>query len=371
MESTVKKILLPHLLSALFVSVLILTLAFILRPVAPFSRPVSDELKTLQQLNLNPQDAFQSQLYHEMARTLTGPDSVRYFELWRQLVSEAGSERLLEQKQYQQRLAYRKSFSSLLWMYVKFVFVFLIVMAATYYGVQTLGLYFFVRRQQMRPPDFYRLFFLLRQWLIRSDGKLLTDALRVLIRIGARAMFFLLFFAPAYVVAYSLKSDFTSQSILFLIVLGVLTNGLLITYATKFYHFLLNESQKGYVRTAIVKNLSNDYQFKGKNGIAPHQIFALKKQFKGHVLQHIYMNSAFQYVATFKEQAAFVISSLVIIEMALNIHGHLSYELLQQLLYRNFDQALYMVLGLYLLVKATEIFTDFLVLKKRQRLEKG
>jgi hypothetical protein len=49
---------------------------------------------------------------------------------------------------------------------------------------------------------------------------------------------------------------------------------------------------------------------------------------------------------------------LIIIEMALNIQGHLCYELLQTLLYKQYDVAMTIVLGIFLLVKVTEMLVD-------------
>ena len=363
-----KRIVSKHLYSILVVSLLLLLTVFMLRPAPPAEQKISPEFKQLQELNLNPEDRFQATLFKEMARTLAGKDSSRYLALWKKLTTAKSTGDVISEKEWALRQTYRKPLGQLLWMYIKFILIFLIVMSLTYYGVQTLGLYLFIRHQQMNPPQLYQFFFLLRRWLVtpewRTYLRLLTSGSVLL---GKSLLYFLLF-APAYVVAYSMKTDFTSQSLLFLILLGGLTNGVLITYAYKFYHLLLNESKKGYVRTAIVKNLHNEYRFKGKEGLRWRQVLALKKHFKGHVLQHIYMNSAFQYLPAFKEQAAFVITSLVIIEMALNIHGHLSYELLQQLLYRNFDLALLIVLGLYWLVKGTELFTDLLIFKQQQKL---
>ncbi len=51
-------------------------------------------------------------------------------------------------------------------------------------------------------------------------------------------------FAPAYVIAYSFKTRIDTDSLLFMIVLGVVSNGLLINYANKFYAFLAAESRK-------------------------------------------------------------------------------------------------------------------------------
>ena len=82
------------------------------------------------------------------------------------------------------------------------------------------------------------------------------------------------------------------------------------------------------------------------------------KKFPGHVFQHIFSNARYQYVATFKEQASFLISGLVIIEMALNIQNHLCYELLQSLLFQQFAISLLIVLGIFFVLKATEILVD-------------
>ena len=365
-----KRIVLRHLYSLGLVTFLLLLSAYLLKPSNKV-QPLPDVLlQKLMQLHLDSNDPFQETLFKEMMRTFAGSDSSKYLTCWQQLKSLEKRENIVAQKEVARRLAYRKSLWQIFFMFLKFLFIFILVMAITYYGVQTLGLYLFIRKKQMRPPTLYQWFYLLRQWINKPAKFLIYDWLKLSALLLLKAIFYLLLFSPAYVLAYSFKSDFTSGSFLFFIVLAVFTNGLLIIYTFKFYHFLLNESRKGYVRTAIVKNLNNDYRIGRKRAIQWKQLLALKKRFKGHVLQHIYLNSTFQYLSTFKEQAAFLITSLVIIEMALNIHGHLSYELLQQLLYGNFDLALVIVLSLYFIVKATELFSDWLIFKWQQKLEK-
>lgn len=87
------------------------------------------------------------------------------------------------------------------------------------------------------------------------------------------------------------------------------------------------------------------------------------------MFDHIFSNAAHQYLPTIKEQASFLISGLIIIEMALNIHGHLSYEMLRQLLYRNYSIVAVIILFIFYTVKATEIVADYLVFRGNEKLE--
>jgi ABC-type dipeptide/oligopeptide/nickel transport system permease component len=79
-----------------------------------------------------------------------------------------------------------------------------------------------------------------------------------------------------------------------------------------------------------------------------------------HVFHHILLNARYQFLPTLKEHASYLISGLIIIEMALNIQGHLCYELLQNVLYRDYEVVLFIMLGIFLVVKATEIVVDTL-----------
>ncbi len=250
----------------------------------------------------------------------------------------------------------------LLILYVKFILIYILVMGSTYYGVQTLGVFRFILQNQNRPALLIRAFNLVNN--MDSKSRILTiiktnfQALFLVGQAILKSIAYLVLFSPAYVIAYSLKTKFDTDSTLFMILLGIISNGLLITYTNKFYTFLKAESRKGYVETAVVKNLVNDYSFK-KIGLS--LIFARKKKFPNHVFNHIYINARHQYLSTLKEQAAFLISGLIIIEMALNIHNHLSYELLQNLLYENYLIVLIVLFAIYLTVKTTEIFVDYLI----------
>ncbi len=248
-------------------------------------------------------------------------------------------------------------FLQILWMYLKFVLVYGIVMVLTYYGVQTLGVWRFVRKKQ-RSSAFQK----------HSPGNLFHTLLFPVRKVIKGIIYFILF-CPAYVTAYSIRTEFNTDTVFFMVILGVISNGLLIMYTNKFYTFLVSESRKGYVDTALVKNLHASYSHDKRDGISYRAIFRPVKRFGGHVFGHIFKNAHFQYISTLKEQASFLITGLIIIEMALNIHGHLSYEMLRQILYKNFDIVIIIILCIFYTVKLTEIITDFIMHKESLRYE--
>jgi len=238
-------------------------------------------------------------------------------------------------------------FLDLLIMYGQFLLIYVIVLALTWYGVQTLAVLRFTYR--------------------RGAAKPLPRGARYAIGIAA-GIGALLLFCPAYVIAYAIRTEFNTDTAIFMILLGTVSNGVLITYANKFYSFLTAESRKGYVDTAIVKNCNARYDY-GPNGIPLGRIFSVRKKFPGQVFDHIFSNARYQYLPTIKEQASFLISGLIIIEMALNIHGHLSYEMLRQMLYRNYSIVAVIILLIFYTVKGTEIVADWLVWRENKRLE--
>lgn len=237
-------------------------------------------------------------------------------------------------------------------MYVKFLAVYVVVMLLTYYGVQTIGVWRFCRSRReatQAPSAAGRMKRLMRKALLLSAS--------------------LVLFSPAYVIAYSIRTEINTDTVFFMALLGVISNGLLMVYANKFYAFLVAESRRGYVETALVKNLRNSYDRRSKEGIPLRAILRPRKRFDGHVFGHIFENARFQYIPTLKEQASFLISGLIIIEMALNIHGHLSYEMLRQMLYRNYDIVIAIVLAIFWTVKATEVFADITVHRESRKYE--
>ncbi len=243
------------------------------------------------------------------------------------------------------------------WMYLQFILIYGLVLLCTYYGTQTLGLYRFIMFKQKRSSFVRRAIRALAR-PGKNPARRLGFAVFLLGIALLKGILFLALFSPAYVIAYSLKSTFDTDSVLFMIVLGVVSNGLLVTYGNKFFTLLVHESRKGYVETAVVKNLNATYGWRTATGVSLRALLAPRKAFPGHVLHHLFLNARYQYIPTMKEHASFLITGLIIIEMALNIQGHISYELLQQMLYRHYDVAILIMAGMFLLVKATEIIVD-------------
>jgi len=244
-------------------------------------------------------------------------------------------------------------FFKLMGMYLKFLFIYMLVMILTYYAVQTVGSLIFITRKQTFEASRSVIAGKARfQWIGRQTLTLSAS---------------FLLFSPAYVIAYSIRTEFNTDSLPFLVMLGVISNGLLIMYATKFHTFLVAESRKGYVETALAKNLKASWQWNTKNGIALKSLLKPVKDFKGHLFDPIYRNARYQYLSSIREQAAYVITGLIIIEMALNIHGHLSYEMLRQLLYKNYSVVVMIVLCIFYTVKFTEVAADYLTWRENRK----
>ena len=256
-----------------------------------------------------------------------------------------------------------QSVASLSGMYLDFIFVYILVLLVSYYATQTLALYSFIQYKQQKSSY---LVCAVRQ--LRLIGEKIRSGISPLKEAGRCIVFILkacikgaaslVLFAPTYIIVYSLKSTVETGDWMLMIVLAVISNGLLINYAHKFYTFLLTESKKGYVETAAVKELNNSYEWNVPGGITVRSLFHWKKNYSSHVLQHVYMNARYQYIPTMKQYASFLITGLVIIEMALNIQGHLCYELLQDILNYRYETALVIMFGIFLVVKGTEILVD-------------
>jgi hypothetical protein len=239
----------------------------------------------------------------------------------------------------------------LLGMYAGFLIIYIFVMALTYYGVQTMASFRFIYKKRLAAMP-------------SAGHKVRRGTVAFLAGLGA-----LLLFCPAYVIAYSIRTEFNTDTVVFMVLLGVISNGVLITYANKFYAFLVAEGRKGYVDSAVVKNLNAGYRFHSADGVSLASVLSPVKKFRGHVFDHIFRNARYQYLATIKEQASFLITGLIIIEMALNIHGHLNYEMLRQLLYRNYSIVAAIMLLIFYTVKMTELFADYLIYRENLKYE--
>lgn len=258
-------------------------------------------------------------------------------------------------------------------MYAQFILVYVLVMLLTYYGAQTLGVLRFVHMKQHRESPLERIA-AIRQSVRTNQVSLPVAFIRyagTLLHGVIKAVWLFVLFSPAYVIAYSIKTEFSTDSLLFMAVLGVVSNGLLINYANRFFTLLVTESRKGYVETAMVKNLLHSYEWDTRDGISRRAVFRPNKEFPSHVFQHIFLNARHQFRLTLKEHASFLITGLVIIEMALNIQGHLSYEMLKNVLFRQYDIVLAIILGIFILVKATEIAVDVRAARDERRYGGG
>ena len=242
-------------------------------------------------------------------------------------------------------------------MYLQFVAVYLVTLLLTSVAARSLAVLTFVSAKQGGGSAPTRL---LRLVLERrgADGRML---LRLLLRAAGSAVAGFILFSPAYVVAYALKGRIDTGSILFMILLAVFTNGVLINYATRFFNLLTAESRKGYVDTARVKNLRAGWGWNSPHGLPLRLLWRPREFATGHIFQQIYLQARFQLVPALKEHASFLITGLIIIEMALNIQGHLGYELLQNILYRRYDVVVTILFGMFLLVKLTELAVDWRV----------
>ncbi len=193
-----------------------------------------------------------------------------------------------------------------------------------------------------------------------------NKAVKVFIKGLLKTIAYFIIFSPSYVVAYSFKGSSISDSFPFFIFLAIFTNGLLINYSYRFYSLLKAESKKGYVDTAIVKGLNNNYDDK---------VFTLKnlikfnKDFEGHIFNHIYQNANYQNILNIKELSALLITGIVIIEMALNIQGYLCYEMLQNILYKHYDVVIFIVILIFTTVKITELYADLKYIKMTRKYE--
>lgn len=239
-------------------------------------------------------------------------------------------------------------------MYAGFLAVFFTVMVLTYFAARALAVWKFIAWRQGRASY-------LRRYLAAVESRGLSGAfLRadLLVKSALKGAASLLLFAPAYVIAYSFRTSLDTESVFFLVPLAVISNGVLINYANHLFALLVAESRKGYVETAVVKGLGSSYVWDGPGGLRRAAVFFPVRAARAHVFSAIYANARLQFIPSMKEHAAFVVTGIVIIEMALNIKGHLCYALLQHMLFREFDLAIAIVFAIFLTVKLTEAFVD-------------
>lgn len=348
---------LEHIIILLFVGMIMLSLSFILDMNKKQSANLYEKStvgKILAQDFVDIKDPFHRALLKDISTIYFSDNEALQDSIQNGIGKEreAALYKRLQESSREKKLTITALFS-ILGMYIKFLFTFCIVLAITYYGVVTLGSYMFIKSQQEKFNRNHS----------KPTDKVKSISLKIL-----KYCFVFITFCPAYVLAYSVKTEFSTAGIIFMIILSVGSNGLLFTYANKFLAFLKSESRKGYVATAVVKNVNSNYE-NSDLGIKIKDIFKLRKHFKNHIFDTIYKNAHYQYISTLKEQAAFLITGLIIIEMALNMHGFLSYEMLRQLLYENYSIVLLIVFLIFFTVKIVDIIADFLRLVQEKELD--
>ncbi len=247
-------------------------------------------------------------------------------------------------------------------MYLQFALVYLVVLVLVYLAAQRIGIYRFVKMKQRRESYLEQGVEMLQAYREKPETPGTRNQVRSIVILFGKAigkgLLAVIFFSPAYVIAYSLKTTFDTSSLLFMALLGIVSNGVLVHTANRFTSLLTSESQKGYVQTAAVKGLRTSYEWNTVEGIPVQSLVRIRGAFRSHVFSHIFLNARFQFIPALKEHASFLVTGLIIIEMALNIQGHLCYELLQQILYGQYDVACAIVFSIFLTVKTTEIVID-------------
>ncbi len=258
-------------------------------------------------------------------------------------------------------------------MYFSFLLACTLALLCTLYAARTIALYRFIAVKQGRESLLRLLYGHLRsreesRWRGRSLAFLARAAV-LLAGAAAKGVVMVVLFAPAYVIGYALKTQFETGGVAYMILLGVISNGLLVMYANRFFTLLVSESRKGYVETAVAKGLSRVWRWNRPGGVPLASLFRIRQRFPSHVLGHIYLNARYQYIPSTKEQASFMITGLIIAEMALNIQGHLGYELMQKILDHQYDVVLAIAFGIFVIVKLTDMLVDAQWLRESRTYE--
>ena len=121
-------------------------------------------------------------------------------------------------------------------MYLKFIVTYIIVMLMSYYGVQTLALYRFIKYKQNRSSYI--------EILVHSHFRPVIPSCILAGKAILKGLAYVILFSPGYVVAYALKTRIDTNSWFFMLILTTFTNGLLILYSQKFLTFLIHEDRK-------------------------------------------------------------------------------------------------------------------------------
>jgi hypothetical protein len=252
-------------------------------------------------------------------------------------------------------------------MYVMFVGVLAAVLLCTYLAARAMAIWKFVLHEQGRSSA-------IREYLSYVEAKGFWQSLNRLelpVKALVHGIGSIVLFAPAYVIAYSLRTSLDTENLLFLAVLAIVSNGVLVHSANRMYTLLVAERRKGYVQTALVKGVSGNFEWSRPGGLSRAVLFTPVRKGEGHVFKEIFRNAHLQFIPSLKEHVSFIVTGLVIIEMALNIKGHLCYILLQHILFRQYDIAIAIVFLIFVSVKAAELCLDVWHFRELRRYSNG
>ncbi|NUQ80969.1 MAG: hypothetical protein HUU10_05090 [Bacteroidetes bacterium] len=252
----------------------------------------------------------------------------------------------LAENRQQAGLVFHDPFNALR-QFSEFTLLYAIVLIFSVFGAQTIGTYrflLFIRKEEQESEGWH-------------------DA--------GRTLLLFVLFSPGFLVAYSLKAFWTADSWPVLVALGLLTNGSLALYSQKFLNLLLTNHHHGFIQMARVRGVNENFSPGKPDGVPWRVILSWKKSCPGHLLHHSMLNARLDYGPTAREQAAFTVTCLIILEMALNIQGRFGYELLRQVLFRNLPDVLIMMASLFLLVRATEWVVDVQRYRKQLSMDRS
>ncbi|NUM70304.1 MAG: hypothetical protein HUU43_05610 [Ignavibacteriaceae bacterium] len=312
--------------------------------------PIAKKLANIENFDFN--DALQVEILLETIERFTGSEAEK--ENWRREIEEYRVKYFTNKyfKEGSEKPGITSAVAeSLFPKYLKFLFLYVISLILIFYIVKTAGLIKFVRSR--RSPDSDNL----SRW---------HKTVVILNKIFSAAAIFVLF-SPVYVIAYAVKGTVTSDNYFLFILLLILGNGITITFVNKFYHYLVSESQKGYILCARVKNLDEDFSKITLKEIASLVIKGRSELLKDHIVNDIYQNASVSFSLVIKELVSFLITGIIITEMALNIQGHLCYEMMQRVLSKEYDIVLFIVLLIFMTLKISEIITDLAAMRSLKK----
>jgi hypothetical protein len=242
-------------------------------------------------------------------------------------------------------------------MFVMFVAVFGACLLLTVLGGRTLAIYRYVLLRQGNSAPFARIVAALggnKDRLPRGRA-LLKNIGQIAVTSALTAMAF----SPAYVVAYAMKGRIDPGSIIILIPLAALTNGVMLQYAARFLEQLVAAGKSGFIETAAAKGLDTDWSWNVPGGVPRTILWRPLTTGTGHVFHHLYLQAWYQHLSALKEHASVLLSAIIITEMAVNIQGHMGYALLQNIYYRRYDLMAAIMFLMFLIVKFVELAADF------------